>query len=296
MSSAASPHTRRFQLLDVGIELSSSDPSHFSLVDRLFGAQEFRPDGRAPEIHARFDGGPSPSAGGFEEPDPGPIHVGTSGDAPLEVAEWTFRACLGRSSGFHIVHAGALVRAGQGVLLVGPPFAGKTTLTLALCQEGFEYFSDDVGPLDRGGLLHPFRRLAGVRLTEGRRDYVAPNPGAALSAVPPACPVAWIFLLEAPFPIASSASAKTRGGAVEAAVKPLSVSDAALEVLRHTLNRASREELRERHGLHPHLQMLTELLDIAAKARCFRLRAGEPASTARMLRRLVDTGAPSPQD
>jgi GTPase SAR1 family protein len=213
------------------------------------------------------------------------------------VAEWTFRACLARSRGFHIVHAGSLVRDGHGILLVGPPFAGKTTLTLALCREGFEYFSDDVGPIDRtSGRLHPFRRLAGVRATEGRRDYVAPDPGADLSVAPLACPVAWVFLLEAPFQVDSRAPAGGRGGSVEPAVMPMPLAEAALEVMRHTLNRASRQELQERYGPHPHLRILTELLDIAAQARCFRLRAGEPASTARMLRHLVDTGAPSRQD
>ena len=300
MSDADGRHIRRFRLLDVGFELSSEDPSCFTFVDRLFGAPEFRPDGRAHDVRVVFvrPGGPAGESvpSGAER-----VTVGGSGDVPHEVADWAFRAFLSRSRGFHIVHAGSLVRSGQGILLVGPPYAGKTTLTLALCREGFQYYSDDIGALGRAdGLLYPFRRLAGVRVAEGRRDYISPHGEGDLAVAPPPRALEWVFILDAPHPAhpnraASSSAAQGRDAAVvDPALEALSLSDAAFEVVRHTLNRAGRQELESRYGANPHLKIFAELLEITARTRCFRLHAGAPEATARTVRRLVDAAPHSP--
>jgi hypothetical protein len=98
------------------------------------------------------------------------------------------------------VHAGAVVHEDEGILIVGPPFAGKTTLTLAMVDEGLRYFSDDVGAVSRvDGRLYPFRRRAGVRLPEGGRHHLFPgaadgNPG----PTPAPCRLRWLIILEAP--------------------------------------------------------------------------------------------------
>jgi hypothetical protein len=301
MSEADHRHVRRLRLLDVVFELSSSDPSVFSLVDRMFGAPEFRPDGRVPGVRVWFDRDAVSRAVG-DAPGTDLVPVGVTGEATFEVAEWTFRAFLTRSRAFHLVHAGSLVRSGRGVLLVGAPFAGKTTLTLALCREGFRYFSDDIGALARGdGRLHPFRRAAGVRRAAGGREYVAPDGDADPASAPGPCPLAWVFILSSPEERRTGAGLSSIVGRGRPeredgpAVEGLSISDAALEVLRHTLNRAGRRELEERYGAHPHLRIFAELLEIVAGARCFRLCAGEPGATARMLRGIIDAGGPAPR-
>ena len=51
------------------------------------------------------------------------------------------------------LHAAALTRKGDAVLLVGSPGAGKTTLAIALIKTGFELLADDVTLLDEDGLV-----------------------------------------------------------------------------------------------------------------------------------------------
>jgi len=51
------------------------------------------------------------------------------------------------------LHAAALVREGQTVLLLGSPGTGKTTLAATLAKVGFEVVADDVVLLDDSGLI-----------------------------------------------------------------------------------------------------------------------------------------------
>ena len=51
------------------------------------------------------------------------------------------------------LHAAALVRGDQAVLLVGSPGAGKTTLAIALAKAGYGALADDVVLLDEAGLV-----------------------------------------------------------------------------------------------------------------------------------------------
>ena len=176
-------------MLDVPFRLSAPRDEWFSLLDTMYGAPEFAGDDSDPLVRHDF---------AAEESSREVTHVGA--EPPLLVAEWAFRALLSHSREYHLVHAGALAFEDQGVLVVGPPFAGKTTLTLALVDEGLRYLSDDVGAVARlDGRLHPFRRRAGVRLPEGGRRYLFPgvpdgNPGYA----PAPCRLGWLFILEAP--------------------------------------------------------------------------------------------------
>jgi hypothetical protein len=49
-----------------------------------------------------------------------------------------------------ILHSGGVAWQGQGIVLPSSGGAGKTTLTAALIQYGFDYINDDVIPLERG--------------------------------------------------------------------------------------------------------------------------------------------------
>ena len=189
-------------MLDVRLRLSAPDDTWFHLLDTMYAAPEFAGDDSPPDLLGEF--------ADHATPDTGEVPLGV--EPALRVAEWAFRALLEHSRDFHLVHAGALAHEGVGVLVVGPPFAGKTTLTLALVDEGLRYFSDDVGAVARAdGRLHPFRRRAGVRLPEGGRSYLFPgSPDGTPDPAPPACRLGWLFVLEAPrAPAAGTAGAWT---------------------------------------------------------------------------------------
>ena len=57
------------------------------------------------------------------------------------------------------VHGAALVRNGRVVVLSGPAGTGKSTLTLVALQLGFEYFSDELAPINVHRLsVYPYAR------------------------------------------------------------------------------------------------------------------------------------------
>jgi hypothetical protein len=60
---------------------------------------------------------------------------------------------------FLCVHAGAVAREGDCVLIPAPMEHGKSSLVIALLQRGFAYLSDEAGPIDPiTGQVHPFPR------------------------------------------------------------------------------------------------------------------------------------------
>jgi hypothetical protein len=73
------------------------------------------------------------------------------------------------ADGFLLVHAGAVVAPGGGVLILGEAGSGKTTLVAALVQEGFGYLSDEAGAFELdAGVAHPWPRALGF--TAGSRS------------------------------------------------------------------------------------------------------------------------------
>lgn len=65
------------------------------------------------------------------------------------------------------VHAGVVAVGDRAVVLPGRTFAGKTTLTRALVQEGATYYSDEFAVLDGAGLVHPYPKPLSIRHADG---------------------------------------------------------------------------------------------------------------------------------
>lgn len=67
--------------------------------------------------------------------------------------EWGLNWCVGNLDHTRVIlHAAVLERAGRALVLPGEPGAGKSTLTAALCQEGFRLLSDELCLIDPGSL------------------------------------------------------------------------------------------------------------------------------------------------
>jgi len=100
--------------------------------------------------------------------------VATAGDERLDLSGrpmpvnraflFLLNAIMERISDFILLHGAAVSVNGRGIVLAGPPTAGKSTLVLELARRGAAFLSDDVAPLSRAtGLLHPFPRAIGIR-------------------------------------------------------------------------------------------------------------------------------------
>ncbi|MFQ6028231.1 MAG: hypothetical protein ACE5Q6_12125 [Dehalococcoidia bacterium] len=63
----------------------------------------------------------------------------------------------------HLVHAGAAVKDGHGILLPARSRSGKSTLLAALALSGFDYYSDEIAILTPEGRLLPFPKAATLR-------------------------------------------------------------------------------------------------------------------------------------
>lgn len=88
-----------------------------------------------PQVQFRFDG--------FTPFKPLPA------DQAHAMFEWGVNWCVGNLDHSHVIlHAAVLERAGRALVLPGVPGAGKSTLTAALCQEGFRLLSDELCLID----------------------------------------------------------------------------------------------------------------------------------------------------
>jgi hypothetical protein len=124
---------------------------------------------------------------------------------------WRLNAIAAESRAHVVLHAACVARpSGEGVLLVGGPGAGKSTLTAACVGAGFAYLTDDLAAVDpRRGLVVPYAKplvLDGERLvpasslgsvaaeptTPAALVFPRYNPGASLTEVP--LDHGWAFL------------------------------------------------------------------------------------------------------
>jgi hypothetical protein len=69
------------------------------------------------------------------------------------------------SKSWVFLHAGVVEWRGKAILLPGHSHKGKTTLVSELIRLGAGYMSDEYAVMDENGLVHPFERDLGVRLS-----------------------------------------------------------------------------------------------------------------------------------
>jgi len=85
----------------------------------------------------------------------------------LAVAD-AFETLASTHSGtFAFLHAGGVEVDGRVIVLPGRSHAGKSTLVAAFLERGAKYLSDDMIPIDRKLLAHPFPRPIGIRTKTG---------------------------------------------------------------------------------------------------------------------------------
>jgi hypothetical protein len=102
-------------------------------------------------------------------------------DALLRELEWRiYAACAAESPASLLIHAGAVVRDGQALLLPGVSGAGKTTLTYALAARGWQTLSDDLLALDAAHTETPGALAA---LPCPRCGHVSPQSLQALAEI-----------------------------------------------------------------------------------------------------------------
>ncbi len=82
----------------------------------------------------------------------------------LAHAVWLLHAEVSaRTRDFVLIHAGAVERRGEAMLLPARPDVGKSSLVLGLLRRGFSYLSDELGAIDPvTGRIHPFERRIAV--------------------------------------------------------------------------------------------------------------------------------------
>jgi hypothetical protein len=185
-------------------------------------------------------------------------------------------------------HAASVAIGGRGVLFVGPKGTGKSTASLALAARGHEFLGDETACyLPASGELLPFRRPAGIKpgpqsaavaAALARLDPPADEEGLrrvpieALVSVPPARPArlsAVVFMTGfGPGPVLS----KIRAGREElAALQPIAAA-AAGSVTRRVF----------------------EMVRLIGSLECYRLVAGDPDETARLLEKELGVPSASP--
>ncbi|MEW5957639.1 MAG: hypothetical protein AB1801_07945 [Chloroflexota bacterium] len=131
-----------------------------------------------------------------------PIGVAEEGWHLFRLFEWQLDIFLAEAvKKYFLLHAGAVAREGTGIILPGISGNGKSSLTLALVQHGFTYFSDELAVVDPvTAQLHPFPKPFSLKdplifpdLARRHNIWFGPDPTAAASrrAVDPEYKPVW---------------------------------------------------------------------------------------------------------
>ena len=134
------------------------------------------------------------------------------------------------AQGAVFVHAGCAVADGRAIVIPGYTWFGKTSLVAALVRAGADYYSDEYAVLDDRGLVHPYPRSLRVRSRVGGTTERVPV--AELGGTTGHGP-AQVGLI----------AAVRYDGETGWDVAPVSRSQAALQLLTHTVGAQSSPEV-----------------------------------------------------
>jgi hypothetical protein len=371
--SAATVDTR-IRLLDVHLALESEDAEALRALRARYAAPEFGRPTLSAAGEARSAGGKGATAARADKGAGAAVGRRAESGPRMDLEDRMTLRLLEETRNFLLIHAAALAWNGRGVILVGPPFAGKTTLALGLVERGLEFYSDDLAPLLRGGgVLYPYRRAAAVRTEQGGREFHDLwKTGRGSGQEPPVpCRLGWVFILGEPSPPGAAVEAAGAGPArwtiivspgseglerelaacedlkiAERSAAPHAVRfdlvpapsgraaawlreliarhsdrvvyagpcpaeiraredwsrepvlarltrrEAALEILRHTLNRGYGAQLQRLYGTHPHLKAYVDILEALEAAACYRVLPGRLGETLDLLLQTIDREDP----
>jgi hypothetical protein len=180
---------------------------------------------------------------------------------------------------FLLLHAGAVVRGGEAILLPGPPNSGKSSTTLELLRTGaFAYLSDEFGAIDPvTSRAYPMERP--IRIDQEALDlFPGLEPRLADRREMPVR-LMWRFIRAWDLGAETGRPATvgwivlpTRTGDGPPRLSPVSAAEAVAEMARNSFN------------LHVYGDRGVHLLArVARKARAFRLMGGTPSERAALL-------------
>jgi hypothetical protein len=167
----------------------------------LEAVRELLPPGSQPcpaeDLHATFTL-KADSLGSYELTKDGELVGGGSSRAfVLDNLERQIHSLVALEAPAHIfVHAGVVGLDGAAMLIPGSSHTGKTSLVAALVRAGATYYSDEFGPLDATGDVHPFARPLAIRnerFEQVNHDVVTLGGVAGEGPLPVACVVITTF-------------------------------------------------------------------------------------------------------
>ena len=191
-----------YQILDVGLTLEAPQGDFLSAFHQDYGRFEVPALKPGNGLRVHFEDGslgtkPFLEVEGLRESLDGHPYPA------LFATQSLARILMERVENFTVLHAAVLASA-QGVLaLSGTSGAGKTTLTMALLERGWSYYSDDFCPVNHEtGLVHPFPRSLWVRPALGeeatpkrRGKVMVPADGQGFPIGGPPLPLRWLVCL-----------------------------------------------------------------------------------------------------
>ena len=145
-SRQAGPWTsRRLSLLDQSIIIEGENESFVRSIARCFEAPDVVNTSSLCDLRVRLQPAAEPEACLLTSTPPEALQrLDTSLPfKPFQVASALNEWAVSSTTRYYVFHAGAVAKDGQAILMPGASRSGKTTLTTALAQAGFELLSDD---------------------------------------------------------------------------------------------------------------------------------------------------------